>query len=122
MTRDELVAAYAAGRRDFTDLHTDDDVLDLPGLDLTDADFSGAFLVASFDNAVLVGARFANANIKTCTFVNADLTNAVFHGAGLCATDFSGAILDGARFAGAYYHSHQLTDDDKPPNWRDSDR
>ncbi len=115
MTRNEIIAAYAAGRRDFTDFDNDDKFLDLSGLVLTDADFSRAFLNVSFDDSIVNRAQFVDANIKTCSFVNADLTEAVFHGAALCATDFSGAVLEGAKFAGACFHGYTFGEDDCPP-------
>lgn len=114
MTRDEIIEAYDAGRRDFAGLDLDLEYLDLSGLHLADVDFSRAFLDASFDRAVLVRAKFAGANIKTCSFVDADLSDADFRGSAICSADFSGASLQGANFCGAQVHGYTFTADEQP--------
>ncbi len=114
MTRDEVIAAYSSGRRDFTDVDLDLEHLDLSGLTLADADFTGCWVDASFDNSDLRNARFVNANVKGCTFVNANLTGADFRGSALEASDFEGAKLDSALFAGATAYGYTFVDGDLP--------
>ena len=115
LTFDDVLRRYASGERDFTELDLDTPPCrELNGVCLDGADFSRSFIVASFQNARLRGAKFVNANVKTCDFRNADLRDADFSGAALCGTEFSGARLDGAHFGGAYYHSHEYQEGDIP--------
>jgi uncharacterized protein YjbI with pentapeptide repeats len=113
MNREEILAAYASGRRDFSGLAVNE-FLDLSALNLVDADFSDAGFDASFDDSDLRQAKFVNAYIKKCSFVRADLRGADFRGAGICAADFTGANLEGALFAGTYQYSYTLSPDDRP--------
>jgi uncharacterized protein YjbI with pentapeptide repeats len=119
VTSDEVLRAYAVGRRDFRaiDLEPqspDQAVADFSHQTLDDADFSGAFVVAHFKCASLRRTRFVGSNLKTCTFDGANLTEADLSGAALCATTFADAVLDGARFEGASYHSHVLGPRERP--------
>ena len=111
----ELLGRYSRGERDFAhaDLDTDPDS-DLTGVVLDDADFSHAFIVATFRKASLRGARFYQANLKTCDFREADLRDADFRGAALCSASFDGALLDGANFTGAFMHSHVFKEGEHP--------
>jgi len=111
----ELRRRYERGERDFRGCELDTEPAgDLSGVCLDDADFSQAWLYASFRGASLRNARFVESNVKICDFRDADLTNADFRGAALCATEFAGAILDGTRFSGAHCYGHTFGDDEKP--------
>ena len=111
----ELLDRYRRGERDFSGAELDADPdSDLNGVCLDGADFSHAFLVASFRGASLRGARFFEANVKTCDFRDADLRDADFRGAALCSARFDGAKLDGATFAGAFVHSHEFKAGETP--------
>lgn len=110
----QLISRYADGERDFRDSELDGETGDLQGLDFTDADFSGSFIVADFRSATLKNARFQNANIKTCDFRNANLENADFRNSALDGTQFENAHLEGCRFGGAGIHSRILQDDELP--------
>jgi uncharacterized protein YjbI with pentapeptide repeats len=88
MTAQELLAAYAAGKRDFFRA-------DLRGADLSNANLS---------NANLSGANFSNANLSGANFSNANLNHADLRGA-----DLSSANLSGANLSGAYLHEAEVT-------------
>jgi uncharacterized protein YjbI with pentapeptide repeats len=111
----ELLDRYQHGERDFAGVELDADPdSDLSGVCLDGADFSHAFLIASFRGASLRGARFYQANLKTCDFREADLRDTDFRGAGLCSASFDGAKLDGSNFTGAYIHSYELQEGERP--------
>ncbi|TWU60310.1 Serine/threonine-protein kinase B [Rubripirellula tenax] len=113
MTREQFIAEYAAGRRDFTKLDIGDRI-DLSDVNLSGADFSECWLEASFDNADLSNARLTKANLKCSSFVNAKLTGADFRGSALCAADFTGAVFDGAMFEDAYMYGYTFAKDEQP--------
>lgn len=111
----KLLECYQRGERDFSGAELDaDHDCDLSGVCLDGADFSHAYLVATFRGASLRGTRFYQANVKTCDFREADLRGADFRGAALCAADFDGAKLDGSDFAGAYIHSYEFKEGERP--------
>jgi uncharacterized protein YjbI with pentapeptide repeats len=111
---DQLIARYAEGHRNFQNSELDSESGDLRGLDLSDADFSGSFIVADFRSSILRNAHFRHANVKTCDFRGADLRNADFRDAALEATEFQNALLEGAQFAGAGNHGRILRDNEQP--------
>ena len=105
MTVPELLAAYAAGERNFRQA-------DLRGADLGHANLSGAkFYEANLREAVLIGANLSGADLSFAKLHNADLWEANLSGAVLGranlrntyleGVDFDGAMLDGANFEGA---------------------
>jgi hypothetical protein len=115
MTREELVAFYAAGNRDFVgkDLRN----VDLSGLDLSSANFRGAsFRGANLQDtnlqdtnlqdtnlrdAYFQGVNFRGANLRDADLEDTDLEDTDLEGANLRGTDLEGANLQGARLKGA---------------------
>ena len=111
----ELLERYQRGERTFADAELDaDPESDLSGVCLDGADFSHAFLMASFRGASLRGARFYQANVKTCDFREADLRDADFREAALCSAQFDDAKLHGANFAGAFAYSYEFKEGETP--------
>jgi uncharacterized protein YjbI with pentapeptide repeats len=114
-SREELVARYNQGERNF------------PGIDLSDADLSrvvldGAnfevhswFCDANFEGASLRGVIFRECNVKCASFKNADLTGASFEGAAIESVDMSGSVLEGVKFAGATFYGVTLEEGDEFP-------
>ncbi len=103
MIKEELLAAYAAGRRAFPGV-------DLSGAHLCGADLRGADLsAANLSDADLMGvdlsgAILSGAYLTRAWLHGADLQLADLSGANLCGADLSDADLTGAiglRFAGA---------------------
>ena len=109
-----ILERYAAGERSFASEHFDDDVHDLAGATLDDADFSGCFIVADFQGASLQRVSFRNANVKTCDFTGANLLYASFEGAAIDGAKFEGASLSGASFEGASEQGHIYAKDELP--------
>ncbi len=99
--RDKILQRYAAGERSFIGLDLDEGVLNFDCADLTEIDFSGCFIYASFRGAKLRGANFSDGNVKTCDFTGADLAGARFEGAAIDAAIFENANLEGVSFLGA---------------------
>jgi hypothetical protein len=90
MTRDELLSAYAAGRRNFG------------GVGLRGVDLSGARLDESDLRCVdLGGARLDRAELRCARLDGADLRGASLDGASLDGASLSGASLSGASLSGA---------------------
>ena len=85
MTAQELLAAYAAGERDFSGA-------DLRGAELEKANLSGANL----SRANLSEARLGYANLSHANFSGADLREAALYGSDLDGANFDGADLRGA--------------------------
>ncbi len=87
MTRDELLAAYAAGRRDFTDAN-------LRGANLRGANLRGANLRgANLYGADLYGADLEGANLRGADLYGADLRSANLRGANLEGCDLSSLVI-----------------------------
>ncbi|OGB15805.1 MAG: hypothetical protein A2W72_04510 [Burkholderiales bacterium RIFCSPLOWO2_12_67_14] len=101
-----ILERYVAGKRSFASESFGDEVHDLAGATLDDADFSGCFIVADLRGASLQRVSFRNANVKTCDFTGANLLNATFEGAAIDGAKFDGALLSGASFAGASEQGH----------------
>ncbi len=99
MNKEELLAAYAAGRRDFVGV-------DLPGAWLQHVDLRGADLrggdLAGVDlfNANLTGANLAGANLRGAELTGANLTGTDLRDAILMGADLRGAELTGANLTG----------------------
>jgi len=110
----ELLRRYAVGERSFRRLELDDGVYDLRNAKLSDADFTGSFIVADFRGADLRNADFANTNVKTCDFRGADLSGANFKGAALDAAEFDGARMSDTKFIGAFIYGHELKEHERP--------
>ena len=89
MTRDDLLARYAAGERDFSRAH-------LPCADLRDADLAGA----SFRGAYLPCADLRGAGLKGTDLGGACLVGAYLPHASLGDANLTGADLTGARLRG----------------------
>jgi GTP-binding protein len=85
MTAEELLAAYAAGERNFS------------GADLIGANLIGANLIG----ANLIGANFSGADLRDANLNKADLSGANLDGANLSGANLSGANLSGADLSGA---------------------
>ena len=85
MTRDELLAAYAAGKRNFRGAY-------LGGADLAGAYLGGAYL----RGADLAGADLAGADLRWAYLGGADLAGAYLGGADLRWAYLGGADLGGA--------------------------
>lgn len=109
-----ILERYAAGERSCASEHFDDEVHDLAGATLDDADFSGCFIVADFQGASLQRVSFRNANVKTCDFTGANLLYASFEGAAIDGAKFEGASLSGASFEGASEQGHIYAKDELP--------
>lgn len=109
-----ILERYASGVRSFASEHFDDEVHDLVGATLDDADFSGCFIVADFRGASLQRVSFRNANVKTCDFTGANLLYASFEGAAIDGAKFEGASLSGASFEGASEQGHIYAKDELP--------
>lgn len=112
---EEILQRYQRGERDFTGLEIEEEGgTSFTGVCLDGADFSSAFIVASFERASLKGARFLGANLKTCSFLGADLRRADFAGAALDGTTFQASRLVDANFEGATIQSHVFSAGDVP--------
>ena len=96
-----LIERYTAGERIFVGAELDARVYDFSGANLAFADFSRAFITASFRGANLQGANFWEANVKTSDFSGANLQGASFAGAAIDGAVFENANLIGVSFAGA---------------------
>ncbi len=116
MTKEELVDAYVAGRRDFTGVGLQDANLRCVDLrfvalqhaDLRDADLRDAILMgADLRGAALRGADLTGAYLSGVDLRDADLRDAILMGADLRDADLTGAWLQGAKLYGAH-----LTDAD----------
>lgn len=116
LTSTTILQRYAAGERDFFGLEVEDppDATPLNGAVLDDINFSGAYLVISFEGASLRRARFVGANVKTCLFTNADLRAADFTGACLDGATFVGARLEGCEFEGASVSGYTYPRGERP--------
>ena len=101
---EEILRRYQAGDRNFRDLQiwAPTGTLDLAfrDADLSEADFSGCFIEADFEGAILRNAKFS-ANLKCSNFSRADLRGADFSNAAIDAATFDGADLADANFEGA---------------------
>jgi uncharacterized protein YjbI with pentapeptide repeats len=96
MTAQELLAAYAAGERNFRQA-------DLSGADLGHANLSGAkFYEANLREAVLIGANLSGADLSFAKLHNADLWEANLEGANLWEANLSGAVLGRANLRNTY--------------------
>ena len=114
MTANELLAAYAAGERDFRGVDLSFARLidaDLSGIDLSfarliDADMSGARLCdarltgADMSGADMTGANLSRADLRWARLIEADLSRADLSGADLSGANLRGANLRGADLTG----------------------
>jgi len=90
MNANELLAAYAAGQRDFSGAN-------LNGADLTRANLNGADLTrADLNGANLTRANLTRAILYGAILYDAILTRANLYGANLTRADLNGADLNGA--------------------------
>jgi uncharacterized protein YjbI with pentapeptide repeats len=87
MTVDELLARYAAGERDFSEIRLSDDVIDqtLRDVNLSGANFSkGDLREAWLERVNLSDANLSGVNLCFTSFINCDLSGANLDGATLC--------------------------------------
>ena len=95
MTRDELLSAYAEGRRDFSGANLEG--ANLAGAILRGANLAGAILRgANVEGANLVGANLRGANLRGANLRGANLVDANLEDANLAGANLWGAILLGA--------------------------
>ena len=95
ITEEELLAAYAAGERNFSGAN-------LSGANLGGANLNGASLMdANLSRAVLVEAVLSAANLSRANLSRAILSGANLSGANLSGADIRGAKLNGADLRGA---------------------
>ena len=113
-SRDELLELYALGERCFVESNLDDAEWNFEGCDLRSADFSRSYILASFRDSNLAGAKFCHANVKTCDFSGANLTGARFDGAAIDSATFDGARLDGTTFTDASAYGHTYRPGERP--------
>lgn len=104
MTSDEVIAAYAGGRRDFRNISIGDDDNDndahFDGANLRGADFSHSYLPhAHFDGANLSDCNFSHAYLYGVDFSSANLTNVNFTGADIGYISLYDTIMTGAILA-----------------------
>ena len=103
MKREELIALYAEGQRDFAGVNLRWLNLrhaDLSGADLSDADLYNAKLRwADLTGAYLIGANLTNADLVGADLSKADLREVNLSGANLVDANLSGASLRGADLA-----------------------
>ncbi len=108
MTREELLAAYAAGQRDFTKVNLSE--ANLTGVNLTEADLTGADLYGvNLTGADLSGADLYGVNLTGADLSRADLSGADLYGVNLTGADLSGADLTGADLSRADLSRADLT-------------
>jgi uncharacterized protein YjbI with pentapeptide repeats len=97
MTREELIASYDSGNRDFVGKDLRD--LDLSGLDLSGANFRGADLQdtnlwgSSFRGVNFRGVNLRGACLRDACLRDADLRDAYLRGVDLRGADLRGADL-----------------------------
>ncbi len=110
----ELLAGYAAGKRDFRQAHLRDANLfganlfgaNLINANLRNANLFGANLfAANLRNANLSDANLRNANLRNANLRNADLTNA-----NLAEANFTNATLTGAKLDGTILFYQQISE------------
>ena len=100
MTRDEVLAAYARGDRDFHGANPR--WANLRGADLTGANLTGSVLSeANLSGEDLRGADLTGANLRWANLSGADLRWANLSGANLSGANLTGANLRGADLTGA---------------------
>jgi uncharacterized protein YjbI with pentapeptide repeats len=107
MTSQELLAAYEAGRRDFSRLEFKN-YLELSDCELDDIDFSSCWMDGRFRNVSFRNAKFFDACIKTCFFIDCDLTFANFKNAAIDAIEFENVLVTHACFDGASAYSSRV--------------
>ncbi|MBD2090556.1 pentapeptide repeat-containing protein [Microcoleus sp. FACHB-1515] len=100
LSADELLSAYAKGKRDFT-CH-DLSLLNLPRAVLSNANFHQSRLhKVNFQNANLFSADFGRASLNQAVLKNADLARAYLSHADLAGADLRGADLSYAYLSNA---------------------
>jgi len=100
LSADELLIAYAKGKRDFT-CH-DLSLLSLPRAILSNANFHQSRLYkVNFQNANLFSADFGRASLSQASLKNADLARAYLSHADLAGADLRGADLSYAYLSNA---------------------
>ncbi|MBI2970804.1 MAG: pentapeptide repeat-containing protein [Candidatus Aenigmarchaeota archaeon] len=100
LAANDLLAAYRAGRRDFTGvkLHGANFVgLQLQGIILKNADLS----FSNFEGTDLSGADFSSAILARCNFHNAIMKEARFDAADLSYANIRNTFIDGTSFRNA---------------------
>ncbi len=113
ITSKELLAAYKAGRRDFSGLEFQS-YLEFQDCELDDIDFSNCWLDGTFRNVSFRNARFFDACIKTCFFIDCDLTFANFKNAAIDAIEFENVLVAHACFDGASAYSCRVKSGELP--------
>ena len=100
LTADELLLAYAKGKRDFT--CQDFSQLNLTKVDLSSANFHQSKLhKTNFNNANLFNADFGRASLNQAVLKNANLARAYLNHADLAGADLRGADLSYAYLSNA---------------------
>lgn len=117
VSRDELMARYAIGERNFPETELSD--ADLSGIKLDGANFESFswFDSANFSGASLRGTSFRECNLKCADFSNADLTGAIFELAAIESIKATGAVVEGIKVTGATFYGCNLVDGDELPSW-----
>lgn len=93
MTSKQLLAKYAEGERDFSNINLAS--VNLDSTNLSGADFSNAnFRFTELEGADLKGVNFSGTNFLYTNLQDADLTGANLSGAGLIGVNFLHANLD----------------------------
>ena len=112
MTAAELLAAYAAGKRDFC--YADFRYASFRNVLL----FGDAiFRYADFRNAIFRGVIFRNADFRNADFRSTDFRNAIFRNADFRGADFRNAIFHNADFRGADFRGTDLGSADLGGQW-----
>ncbi len=97
ISAEEILKAYASGRKDFG--LKDLSMQDLPKADLSDAKFHGSKLVrTNLQGADLSKTNFTNSDLRQAMLRNADLSRSFFNAANLEGVDLRGANLSYANF------------------------
>ena len=97
MTANEILSAYAAGRKDFG--LKDLSMQDLPKAELLEVKFHGSKLIkVNFQSADLSRSNFTNCDVRQAMLRNANLTKCYFKSSNLEGVDLRGANLSYASF------------------------
>ena len=98
LSAEEVLRAYASGRKDFG--LKDLSMQDLQKADLSESKFHNSKLVkTNFQGADLNRTNFTNSDLRQAMFRNADLNKSLFKSSNLEGTDLRGANLSEANFS-----------------------
>lgn len=119
-TLEELLSAYAEGKRHFRDWDFEED-LSVRGIDLSGVRFEGCFLFLDFREVNLTNSEFISCNMKTADFRGANLTNARIKNCLVESAMFKGAKTENFIFEENYYFGFTLGMDDFEKTFKDTD-